>query len=108
MTVPAGELLGDRVQVVLRQGEEHRDGVELVSTTMPPASVCVDDVALVDQADAGDAVDGRGDARVVEREPRGVDRAWSVATVPLELLDQRLPDRRRSAALVSPCLASSL
>ena len=56
---------------------------------MPVASVGVDQVAGIDQAHAGDAVDRRRDARVVELQPRVLDLGLVGRDRPGQLVDQR-------------------
>ena len=65
-------------------------GSSWVITTMPLGVGGVHEVARVDQAHAGDAVDRRRDARVVELEPRVLDlRLVGAAPSPSALADQR-------------------
>ena len=60
-------------QVVLRQREEDRDRIELRDDDDAGRVGGVHEVARVDQAHAGHAVDRRGDARVVELQLRVLD-----------------------------------
>jgi len=76
-------------QDVLREGEDDRDGIELRDGDDAGRVVRVDEVSGIDVADAGDAVDGRGDPRVGEVEPRRLDGGAVDAHRSLELPDHR-------------------
>ena len=67
---PAGHLRGDAPELVLRQREHHRDGVDLAHQHDAVDVARAHHVADVHLPQPGDAVDGRGDAREVEVEPR--------------------------------------
>src|SRR3954462_1132721 len=83
------ELPGELRQDVLREREDDRDGIELRDGDDAGRVVRVDEVSGIDVADAGDAVDGRGDPRVSEVEPRRLDRGAVDAHRSLELPDHR-------------------
>ena len=60
-------------QLVLRQREDDGDGIELRDDHDAGRVTGVHHVAGVDLAHAGDAVDGRRDARVIELQARALD-----------------------------------
>ena len=85
-----GLLLGHVGQIVLRQREQHGDRIHLRDHHDAAGVGRVDDVARIDQAHAGHAVDGRLDARVVELQLGVLDRRVVVLDGPRELRDQCL------------------
>ncbi len=88
-SAPVGLLLGHLGQIILRQREQHRDRIHLRHHDDAGGVGGVDDVAWIDEANAGHAVDGRLDARVVELQLGVLDRGAIVLHRAGELLDQR-------------------
>ena len=68
-----GHLLDDLLQLILRQGEDHRNRLQLRDDDEAGRVGRVDDVALVDQPDAGASRQRRLDRRVVELHLCGFD-----------------------------------
>ncbi len=87
---PASLHLGrDPRQVVLRKREEDGDGIELGDHHDPAGVAGADQVAGVDEAHAGDAVDRRDDPGVVEVEARALDGRAIHGDGSLQLADRR-------------------
>ncbi len=84
-----GERGAHCAQLLLRQGENHRDRLHLRHHHDPAGAGRVHDIARIDQANSRAAVDRRGDARVVELGARVVDDGLIDLQLGGELIDQR-------------------
>src|SRR3569832_1761453 len=75
--------------MLLGQREDERDWLQLRYDDQPGRIGGMDDVALVDEADAGAALDRRGDRSIAELHLRIVDRRLIAPDRRLELADRR-------------------
>ena len=65
---------GHSRQQILRQGKDDRDRLKLGDDDKRPCVGGMDDIALVDTANAGTAIDWRGDIGIAELHPRILNR----------------------------------
>jgi hypothetical protein len=86
---PAPRRLDDLREIFLRQGEDHTDRRHLRDHDEPRRIGGVDDVALINQADAGAAHQRRGDRGIAELHARVVDHRLVMRDRRLVLRDQR-------------------
>ncbi len=84
-----GEAAIDLVEVLLRQVEQHRDRLDLGDDDDARRAGGVHDVAFVDHAHAGAAVDRGDDGRIAQRRARVLDRRFVGLNQRLILLHER-------------------
>ena len=65
--------MDNTLHLILRQGEDHRDWLQLCNDDQASRIGGVNDVALIDQSDAGAARNRRANRRVVELDLRRFD-----------------------------------
>ena len=87
---PAASICVELRDLLLGRGEDDRDRLQLGDRHDAGLLRGGDDIALVDQAEAGAAGDRRADRRIVELHLRGVDRRRVRRDLRDQLVDQRI------------------